>query len=338
MFIKTVILTGGGTAGHVIPSLALLPELKKRNVNAVFIGGDGMEKDLVPASGIPFHSVSVVKFDRKNPFNNLKIPAKLIKGTVEAEEIFGFVKPDVVFAKGGYASLPACFAAKKLSVPVIVHESDYSFGLANMIIKKFAAATLTSFPETGGKCVGNPVRREILCGNKYRAKTIYPVNPNKKTVLIFGGSSGATKINETVYSGLDELTKKYNIIHIAGKNGDFTKKSKDYFQIRYASDIADLFALCDAAVSRGGANALSELAALNKPSVIIPLPKGTSRGDQLDNAKSYKKRGYFEILPQNELTAESLLAAISNAKINDNPTSYAADAIKLIVDEIEKYC
>lgn len=297
-----------------------------------------MEKDLVPASGIPFHSVSVVKFDRKNPFNNLKIPAKLIKGTVEAEEIFGFVKPDVVFAKGGYASLPACFAAKKLSVPVVVHESDYSFGLANKIIKKFAATTLTSFPETGGKCVGNPVRREILCGNKYRAKTLYPVNPNKKTVLIFGGSSGATEINKTVYAGLDELTKKYNIIHIAGKNGDFTKEHKDYYQIRYTSDIADLFALCDVAVSRGGANALSELAALNKPAVLIPLPKGTSRGDQLDNAESYKKRGYFEILPQNKLTVDALVAAISNAKRNDKPTLYTADAVKLIVDEIEKFC
>lgn len=297
-----------------------------------------MEKDLVPASGIPFHSVSVVKFDRKNPFNNLKIPAKLIKGTVEAEEIFGFVKPDVVFAKGGYTSLPACFAAKKLSVPVVVHESDYSFGLANKIIKKFAATTLTSFPETGGKCVGNPVRREILCGNKYRAKTLYPVNPNKKTVLIFGGSSGATEINKTVYAGLDELTKKYNIIHIAGKNGDFTKEHKDYYQIRYTSDIADLFALCDVAVSRGGANALSELAALNKPAVLIPLPKGTSRGDQLDNAESYKKRGYFEILPQNKLTVGALVAAISNAKRNDKPSLNTADAVKLIVDEIEKFC
>ena len=297
-----------------------------------------MEKDLVTASGIPFRSVSVVKFDRKNPFNNLKIPAKLIKGTAEAEEIFGFVKPDVVFAKGGYASLPACFAAKKLSVPVVVHESDYSFGLANKIIKKFAAVTLTSFPETGGKCVGNPVRREILCGNKYRAKTFYPVNPNKKTVLIFGGSSGATKINETVYAGLDELTEKYNIIHIAGKNGDFTKERKDYYQIRYTSDIADIFALCDVAVSRGGANALSELAALNKPAVIIPLPKGTSSGDQLDNAISYKKRGYFEILSQNELTVDSLIAAINKAKKNANPTFYTADAVKLIVDEIEKFC
>lgn len=297
-----------------------------------------MEKDLVAASGIPFRSVSVVKFDRKNPFNNLKIPAILIKGTTEAEEIFGFVKPDVVFAKGGYASLPACFAAKKLSVPVVVHESDYSFGLANKLIKKFASTTLTSFPETGGKCVGNPVRREILCGNKYRAKSLYPVNPNKKTVLIFGGSSGSAKINEVVYSGLDELTEKYNIIHIAGKNGDFTKERKDYFQIRYTSDIADLFALCDVAVSRGGANALSELAALNKPSVIIPLPKGTSRGDQSENATSYKKRGYFEILSQSELTLDSLIAAITKAKKNDNPAPYSADAVKLIVDEIEKFC
>lgn len=332
---ERIVFTGGGTAGHVIPALALLPELKKRGIKATFIGGNGMEKELAEAENLPFFSTSVVKLDRANPLNNLKIPFVLLKGVAEAEELLRFINPDVVFSKGGYASLPTCFAAKKLNVPVIVHESDYSFGVANRLVKKFAALTITSFPETqGGICIGNPVRQEIFHGSPYRARAVFPIDPSKKTVLVFGGSTGAEKINLTVYKALDKLTACYNVIHIAGKSGDFTIKHSGYHQIRYCRDIADLYALANVAVSRGGANSLAELAAINKPAVIIPLPKGTSRGDQLDNAKSYYKRGYFEILPQDELYAETLLHSIKVAEKKKSPKSPPCDVNTKIVEKI----
>lgn len=336
-FITTVALTGGGTAGHVLPALSLLSELKKRNIDAIFIGGDGMEKELVPVECIPFFAVTTVKFDRKNVFNNIKIPKLLSQGTAEAERILRLTKADAVFCKGGYASLPASLAAKRLKIPVIVHESDCSFGLANKIVKKFAAKTLTSFPETDGVYVGNPIRGDIFSGNPNRAKALYPTIPGKKTLLVFGGSSGAAKLNEAVYFGLERLTARYNVIHISGKSGDLTKTRPGYFQLRYTSAINDLYALSDVVVARGGANTLAELAALNKPAVIVPLPKGISRGDQIDNALSYRKRGYFRLLPQEELTTESLLVEIDKAVPNPSPEKWVDSRI-LIADEIEKIC
>jgi len=335
--LKKIVLTGGGTAGHVIPALALLPELKKHGYEAVFIGGTGMEKDLAEKSGVPYYSTANVKFDRGNPLKNLKIPYKLHKGVAEATDILTKIRPDVVFSKGGYAALPTCFAAKKLRIPVVVHESDYSFGLANKIVKKFAALTITSFPETqGGVCLGNPVREEIFFGNKRRAISKYALNTEKNTMLVFGGSLGAERINKVIYEGLERLTKNYNIIHISGKTGDFSIKHPDYVQIRFSDEIADLFAAADVVIARGGANSLTELASLNKPSVIIPLPKGTSRGDQLDNAVSFNKRGFFEILPQEKLTAETLSAAVKRAREKRQNKMDYSDVNKKIVEKINE--
>lgn len=331
----TVILTGGGTAGHVIPALALLPELRKHFENIHFIGGDGIERELADAENIPFHSVPAVKFDRSHLLKNAKIPFVLGKGVAEAKRLLRLLKPDAVFSKGGFASLPACFAARSLNIPVVVHESDYSMGLANKITSRFAAKTITSFAETeGGEFIGNPVRKDITRGSKARALKSYPVNPAKRTVLIFGGSMGAEAINEVVYKGLAKLTDKYNVLHISGKCGDFGIKSKDYFQMKFCTDMADVYALSDAVVCRAGANTLAELACLGKKCVTVPLPRGASRGDQQDNALSYKKRGFVEILPQEELYVETLLAKIEELWNKTVPVLNVSDICAGIVKEI----
>ena len=334
---KSIVLTGGGTGGHVIPALALLPELEKKFERIVFIGGCGMEKELVEKKGLPFYSVSSIKFDRKNLLNDLKIPFVLHKGIRECQEIFKTEKPNVVFSKGGYAALPACFAAKKEGIPVVCHESDYTLGLANKITSSYAAKTLVSFPSAkGGIFVGNPIREEILQGNKARALRSYPVKQEKKTVLIFGGSQGASAINKAVYSSLEVLTKKYNVIHISGKTGNFLDypDSLSYRQLKFSSDMPDLLALADVIVCRGGSNTLFEVAAVGKPALCIPLPKGNSRGDQLLNAEYFRKNGYIDVLLQEELTEETLLKKIEDVlRLHPTPLDLSATN-KSIVEEI----
>lgn len=334
---STIILTGGGTAGHVVPSLALLPELRNHFDKIIFIGGNGIEKELAEKANIPFYSTPVIKFDRSNFVGNIKIPFVLGKGIREAKKLLSEFKPDAVFSKGGYASLPTCFAAKSLGVPIIVHESDYTLGLANKIVSKFAASCVTSFEETeGGKFIGNPVRKEILHGNKAVALSKFPINPQKETVLVFGGSMGAEAINNVIYKGLNKITKKYNVIHISGKSGDFSRQAKDYWQLKFTDDMASLYAISDVVVSRGGANTLAELACLGKKSIIIPLPKGNSRGDQLDNATSYKKRGFIEILLQEELFVETLMEKIDAIQNKSVPILDVTNISKGIVCEILK--
>ena len=328
---STAVLTGGGTAGHDTRALSLIPELRKHFTEIVFIGGNGMEKELVKQANIPFYSTDTVKLHRKKIWKNFKIPFVLAKGISEATKILKTLSPDVVFSKGGYASLPTCFAAKKLGIPIVVHESDYTMGVANKIVSRFAAKTITSFPETkGGECLGNPVRKELFCGNSQQAKEKYGLSPSKKTILITGGSLGALALNEVVYRGLEKLTSLYNIIHISGKKGNFNIKSNNYIQLPFAYDMADLYAVSDCVVARGGANTLAEIAALGKKAVIVPLPKGNSRGDQEDNARSYEKKGLVEVLPQEELFVESLLAKIALALNKKLPPLEFEDAVSKI--------
>lgn len=330
-----IVLTGGGTAGHVFPALALLPELKKHFGGIYFIGDGGMEKELVENAGIPFRETAAAKLERTAVWRNLKIPFVLAKGVRRARQILEETDADVIFSKGGYASLPTCLAGKELRVPIVVHESDYTLGVANKLTSKFAALTLTSFAETkGGEFVGNPVREEILRGNAKNALKLFPVNPEKKTILIFGGSSGAAALNDIVYKGLFALTKKYNVIHMAGKNGDFTRHAPDYFQVPFIYDMGDVYTISDYVVSRGGANTLSELSCLGKKCIVVPLPKGNSRGDQLDNALSYQKRGFVEILPQDNLYVETLLDKIEGIRNKKVPISDVSEINKNIVSKI----
>lgn len=315
-----IVLTGGGTGGHIIPNLALVPCLKKYFDQIHYIGSNGIEKELVAKENLFFHATDAIKLDRSHFMKNFKIPFVLMKSIREAKIILQKIQPSVIFSKGGYVSLPTCFAAKQLNIPIVIHESDMSLGLANRVVARFASLVITSFEETKeGEYIGNPVREEIFSGSKERAIKNYNIKNDKPVILIVGGSSGSTAINEVVYQSLPKLTQKYNVIHISGKLGDFNKKHSGYTQIEYAYDINDLYALADIVVSRAGANALSELAALGKRTLAIPLPKGSSRGDQIENALSYKKKGFLAILEQSNLNAETLIEHINSLYILPMP-------------------
>lgn len=332
---KSIALTGGGTAGHIMPNLALLPELYKYFDKVIYLGGNGMEREIVPRYGISFIETPVVKLDRSHLTENFKIPYVLLRGIREAKSALEGARVDVVFSKGGYAALPACFAAKSLKIPVVTHESDYTLGVANRLISTFAAATLTSFRETpGGIYTGNPVRPEIFRGSASKAREKYNLR-SPHVILIFGGSLGAEAINKAVESGLDSLLSIGDVVHIAGK-GAAASDRKGYVRLAFSDDMPDLYAAADVVVIRGGANSLAEVTALGKRALCIPLPKGASRGDQLDNAKSYQKAGAVHILEQSSLTPESLYAAIDVLLSTQPPKGTYHNANEAIVKEILK--
>ncbi len=310
---KTIVLTGGGTAGHIMPNIALIPELKKHFDRIVYIGSkNGMEKDIIKKfSDIEFIEIETVKLIRKFTFKNLLIPIKLFKSINSCKKILKQIKPDIIFSKGGYVAVPVCSAGKSLGIKIISHESDFSFGLANKLILKKCNLMLTSFRETckNNKCIytGSPIREEIFKGDKKNCE----VNFKKKqpTILIFGGSLGAKKINEVVFKSIDKL-KDFNIIHIVGKNNTKFIDKPNYFQKEFVDNIWDYFALSDLVVSRAGANSIFEILALKKPMLLIPLSKAQSRGDQIENANAFKRYGFASVLYEEELSPVSLKKSI----------------------------
>ena len=310
----TIATTGGGTAGHVIPCVALFPDLKKRFDRIIHIGGNGMEKQLIPSYGIDFYETNVIKFDRTRLLSNLKIPFVLSAATREAKTILMREKVNVVFGKGGYASLPTILGAKKLGIPIVIHESDYNMGLANKLVSKYAHLILTSFPETkGGLYVGNPLRKEIFMGDKRKLFSKYCLDRNKKTILVFGGSSGARIINDVIFSLAKDLITEYNLIHLVGNNEKRRLFAQNYIALPYVNNMQDFFAIADIIIMRGGANSLQEVTSLGKRVICIPLPKSkSSRGDQIDNANSYYKRGLIDVLYQEDLTSQKLMQKINS--------------------------
>lgn len=317
---KTIVLCGGGTAGHIMPNIALLPYLKKHFDKIYYIGTNGMEKDIVKQTGIEFFEIDTPKFNRKISFKTLAIPFKLLKSIKKTKKLLKKLNPSVIFSKGGYVSIPVAISAKKLKIPVVSHESDLTFGLANKIIYRYCNVMCTAFSQTAQgkkKCVvtGIPIRDEIKMGNGKKILDMFEHNQTLPTVLFVGGSLGAKPINDIVIKSLDELTKKYNVIHIVGKSGQETK-SKNYLSVKFVNNIQDYFDACDVCVSRSGANAIFELMTILKPMLLIPLPKGTSRGDQVENAKLLKKQGLAHILLQEDCTTTNLIKSIDEV-LND---------------------
>lgn len=336
----TIVLTGGGTGGHIIPNLALLPQLGRYFSRIVYLAGDGMEARLVPAAGIPFYRTETVKLDRSHLLENFKIPFVMRRAIEEAKSILDTEKPDIVFSKGGYAALPTCYAAKARKIPVVVHESDYSLGLANRLCARFAAAVLTSFPETGGGILtGNPVREELFKGDADLIRRRYGIQL-KPVVLIFGGSLGAEAINRVVEEALPRLIRKYFVIHIAGKSAAESVVASDYVRLSFSDEMPHLYAAADYVVCRGGANSLAEATALGKRTLCIPLPKGVSRGDQELNAESYRKRGLIRVLPQPQLSPDSLLdglEALAAQQPKTPPKAESNDAIiRVLLDVLRQ--
>lgn len=318
---KRIILTGGGTAGHVTPNIALIPTLKELGYDIQYIGSyEGIEKSLMEDIGIPYHAISSGKLRRYFSLQNFTDPFRVIKGFFQAGRLIKELKPDVIFSKGGFVSVPVVIAAGRKHVPVIIHESDMTPGLANKLCFKSAKKICCNFPETvpllpSDKAVlsGSPIRRELLSGDAFAGRSFTGFTDEKPVIMVIGGSLGAANVNTAIRNILPRLLEKYSVIHLTGK-GKADASLNDtpgYKQYEYIKDeLKDLFALSDVVISRAGANAICELLALKKPNILIPLPSGSSRGDQLLNAESFKKQGFSKVLTEDVLTDEILLNMI----------------------------
>ena len=349
---KHIVLTGGGTAGHVTPNIAMIPRLKELGYKISYIGSyEGIEKKLIEELGIPYYGISSGKLRRYFDVKNFTDPFRVLKGFMEAKKLMKELKPDVVFSKGGFVTVPVVIAASRRKIPTFIHESDMTPGLANKICIPFATKVCCNFPETisnlpKDKAVltGTPIRQELLTGSKEKGLAFTGLSPDKPVILIIGGSLGATAVNEAVRSILPELLEDFQVVHLCGKGklDESLKDTKGYVQYEYIKkELADLFALADIVISRAGANAICELSALNKPNLLIPLSARASRGDQILNACSFEHLGYSKVLEEEEITKESLLDAVHD--LYENRESYITamssskhkDSIELIVQLFE---
>ncbi|MBQ9713888.1 MAG: UDP-N-acetylglucosamine--N-acetylmuramyl-(pentapeptide) pyrophosphoryl-undecaprenol N-acetylglucosamine transferase [Clostridia bacterium] len=309
---KKILFTGGGSAGHVIPNLALINELlSDGKTDVCYMGTNGIEKSIVAAKNIPFYEIRCPKLIRgggiKGLWKNLKIPRTFSQAVKQAEKGLRLFQPDLVFSKGGYVALPVLFAARKMRIPCLTHESDLSAGLANKLAAKKCHRVLTSFPETAekfknGKYTGAPVRREIFSANRAAARQKYGIPPSQKVLLVLGGGSGSVAINQAVRAQIKKLTEFCFVLHICGKGNRVESTLKNYAQEEFVSDIGEAYACADLVLSRAGAGAIFEILALKKPSVLVPLA-GATRGDQRQNAEYFRKRGLCRVLPQDNLQA-----------------------------------
>lgn len=352
MIMKRIVLTGGGTAGHVTPNIALLPSLRDAGYEVFYIGSyEGIEKKLIEDMDIPYYGISSGKLRRYKSLKNLSDPFRVLHGYFQSRKLMKQIQPDIVFSKGGFVSVPVVLAAGNKRIPVIIHESDMTPGLANKISMRSATKICCNFPETikylpkeKAVLTGSPIRHELLSGNKIAALDLCQFTAEKPVILVVGGSTGAVHVNEAVRAILPELLKKYQVCHLCGKGKmDASIKLPGYVQFEYISkEMRDLFAMCDIVISRAGANAICELLALKKPNLLIPLSANASRGDQLLNAKSFEEHGYSSVLTEENLTPESLLAAINElysnrSKYIDAMTiSQESDAIRTIIALIKE--
>lgn len=350
---KRIVLTGGGTAGHVTPNIALLPALKKEGYDVHYIGSyDGIERKLIEEMDIPYYGISSGKLRRYFDPKNFSDPFKVIKGYLEASSLLKKLKPDVVFSKGGFVAVPVVLAAKRRDVPSVIHESDMTPGLANKICIPYASKICANFPETvkylpEGKAVltGTPIRQELFSGNKLKGLDFCGFTVNRPILLVVGGSTGSVVVNEAVRSVLPQLLKKYQVIHLCGKDKTDEKlnHTDGYVQYEYIKkELSDLLDAADVVISRSGANAICELLALRKPHILIPLSAASSRGDQILNAESFERQGFSYVIKEEALTPATLLEAIetvyNNKKtyIESMSQSKLNNSIESIVDIIKE--
>lgn len=352
LFLKTIVLTGGGTAGHVTPNLALIPELKKAGYNVIYIGTEnGMERGLVEKTGVEYHYVSTGKLRRYMSKDNFTDMFKVVKGIAEAKKLIKRLKPDIVFSKGGFVAVPVVLGAKFNGVPVIAHESDMTPGLANKIAMPFAKKICTTFPETvkyvGKKGIhtGTPIRKELFEGNAEKGRMLCGFDNEKPVIMMMGGSLGSQKINKVLRAALTEITTGFQLVHICGKgNVDKSINIKGYKQFEYLSEeLPHVMACADMVISRAGSNSISEFLALKKPALLIPLSAKASRGDQILNAQSFEKQGYSIVLKEEEMTPESLLKSIKelylakDSLISAMAKSPASNGVENVMKVILKY-
>ena len=353
---KKIVLTGGGTAGHVTPNIALIPKLKEEGYDIEYIGSyDGIEKKLIADTGLKYHGISSGKLRRYFDLKNFTDPFKVIKGFFEALSILKKVKPDVVFSKGGFVTVPVVLAAKLRKIPTIIHESDITPGLANKICIPCAKKVCANFPETlsylpkeKAVLTGSPIRKELFSGNKIAGLDFCGFSSNKPVIMVIGGSLGSVVLNENIRGILPELLKDFQVVHLCGK--DKLDKSLEtlngYIQFEYVKkELSDIMACSSLVISRAGANAICELLALKKPNILIPLSAASSRGDQILNANSFKKQGFSSVILEEDLSKELLLNTIKEvydnrekyiSNMNSTPMKDSIETIVNLIKEVDK--
>ncbi len=354
---KRIVFTGGGSAGHVTPNIALFPKMKSMGYDIHYIGSyEGIEKKLIEDYRIPYYGISTGKLRRYFDIKNFSDPFRVMKGFVEARKILKTLKPDIVFSKGGFVSVPVVRAAAMQKIPCIIHESDMTPGLANNLCIPVAQKICCNFPETlqslpAEKAIltGSPIRNELTKGDKQKGLEMCGFTTAKPVIMVIGGSLGAAEVNKLVREALPKLLEDFQIVHICGKDkiDNLLLKTDGYKQFEFVKDaLKDLFAMADIVISRAGANAICELLTLRKPNLLIPLPAHASRGDQILNAKSFEAQGFSMVADEDYLTAvtltekvhelyftrQSYIDAMQNSRIKDSTDTIIA----LIEDTVKQ--
>ncbi len=351
---KKIVLTGGGSAGHVTPNLALIPHLKEAGYEIYYIGSyNGMEKRLIEEAGIPYTGISTGKLRRYFDPKNFSDPARVIKGYLEAKKALKQIRPDVVFSKGGFVAVPVVRAAASLKIPCIIHESDMTPGLANKLCIPVAKKVCCNFPETlsmlpKDKAVltGSPIREELLTGDKKTGLSLCEFTSDKPVIMVIGGSQGAAAVNKAVREALPKLLDEFQVVHLCGKGkmDNLLLNTPGYKQFEYVSDdLRHIFAAADVVISRAGANAICELLALKKPNVLIPLSSKNSRGDQEQNARSFEEQGFSLVIREEDLwyglLVDTLHELLDHRErfIEAMNRSQQMNAISAIMDQITSF-
>ena len=351
---KKIVMTGGGTGGHVTPNLALIPRLQADGWEIHYIGGaNSAEQELISrVPGVTFYTVSVGKLRRYFDPKNFSDPFRVIKGIAQATGIIRRIRPNVVFSKGGFVSVPVVYGAKFNGVPVVTHESDLTPGLANKLCLPIAAAQCCTFPEAvqyakgKGVYTGTPIRPEVLRGDREAGRRRFGFEGNLPVLMVVGGSSGAQAVNACVRAALPKLTETFQVLHLCGK-GNLDPALEDmprYAQREYLNEeMADAYACADVLISRAGSNSLCEILALRKPALLIPYPSSASRGDQILNARSFAERGLSRVLDQAEMTEETLARAVvelyrDRGELNDAMAKEGSvNGVDAVLEQIYKY-
>lgn len=350
---KKIVLTGGGTAGHITPNIALLPRLAQKGYEVFYIGSyDGMEKRLMADFDIPYYGIATGKFRRYFDLKNFTDPFRVMKGFTESRRILKQIQPDIVFSKGGFVAVPVIRAAASLKIPCVIHESDMTPGLANKLCIPVAKRICCNFPETlktlpASRAVltGSPIREELLKGDKAAAYRLCGFDQSKPVLMAIGGSLGSAAINQAVREALPSLLNDFQVVHICGKDkiDNLLLNKRGYKQFEYLKgELKDVFAMADVVVSRAGANAICELLALKKPNILIPLPSGTSRGDQILNARSFEAQGFSIVIDEDYLSPRLLTEKVQElyfsrqTYIDAMGKSQQTDAISTIIGLLEE--
>ncbi|QQS26540.1 undecaprenyldiphospho-muramoylpentapeptide beta-N-acetylglucosaminyltransferase [bacterium] len=361
-----IVVSGGGTGGHVTPVLALcvaLRKLSKEPVAIDFIGsGSEMERQLAEENGLMYHAIRSGKLRRygrgagelldvRTITANTRDAWRLTRGLSDARQLLRKLNPDVVFVKGGYVGLPVGLAARRLKLPLVIHESDTVMGMTNRVLSTYAQVVATGFPadslhniKSTARVVatGNPVRQAVLGGNRVRAQRHFGLDGARPTILFIGGSLGAHAINQAVFSVIDNLVETYNVIHQTGDreiDAAMFRRQKLADQVRnhyvpqafFQAELADAYALADIVVTRCGANVLAELALLSKPTILVPLPN-SANGHQLKNAQYLLKKGAARMIEQSKLTPITLRATIDNLADSASDQKYLGQALHRLAE------